>query len=851
MNDILVKIHLMPYNHCDYAWTHTRQWHVWRYVECFRQVLDIMKENKDFTFLVDSVAQTGQILFNYLPERIDEVRALAREGRLCVANGGVELLRPSQNGGELYVRNMVKGKSSLREIFQTVNIPVFFNADTAIGHSQMPQLLKLGGYSAYRFMRPNGSLDYNRIPVNFSWRGLDGSEIIVSRGNYVGLCGDYMAEDLNAQLNGFYDNEVKPKMDIQPMKDLLIFLGGDDSLPMKNMYDIPIDIPKFFNAWNKSGKSIIEYSTINKYFDEINRQELPVIDKAVDPCELSYCVTSKSLRSLWQRSYIFERLLLSAERLIVIANKSGCDVKTGLTESLWADIAGISEHALDSLLTADYKRKLLLAESIHYRLDDLLINTAEKIASNIQKQKQGEARYVIFNIHPWVIEETFVLHLSTPFNIEPFRLFDSEGKEIPYQVVEQYRGDKNYPSICDEVDVAIRLKVKSFGWESINLVFDKTVSAASLNKKDSLIPEIIDNGIIRITQKNGKIIKVEDKEGRVLFGENECFCSLRFYPTTPTNDWYSLLEPIGREDFSPGSIRIIAAGELYNKIEVNGVLGGKSASIAYTVKKGERDIGIDINYEGSDYEGTYALSFSCDEKPDVIAGIPFGVEERDVTNQVYGKKMLRPGDMAYLLAERSLEGLYWARYFTSFAKSGCRFALLQGNGYVFYRHDVPNNIIEVILTHSMDRSKKDVSWVKMMDESCFGQGKQSFSFGIVYAKDMSYSDLHKLAIEREQPFITTPRFHTANGSLPLSKSLLEVEGMPVTAIYQEKDDVIIRGFESNGKKGSVKIKGEGINKPDSCDLCLNVMEESINPENIGLKPWEIKTIRLKGFFDER
>jgi hypothetical protein len=152
--------------------------------------------------------------------------------------------------------------------------------------------------------------------------------------------------------------------------------------------------------------------------------------------------------------------------------------------------------------------------------------------------------------------------------------------------------------------------------------------------------------------------------------------------------------------------------------------------------------------------------------------------------------------------------------------------------------------------HTFDRNRKTVAWVKKIHESYFGQGRQAFSLSIIYANDMNFSDIHKLAVQKEQPFVVVPRFHTATASLPPSRSFLEVKGMPVTAVYQEKKDLVVRGFEANGKTEILKIGGGEIKNAESCDFCFTAPVVETNPENICLSPWEIKTVRLQSFFDE-
>ena len=51
----LKRIYVVPYSHHDHAWTNTRQWHVWRYIEGFCKVLDVMRENPEYTLLIDNV----------------------------------------------------------------------------------------------------------------------------------------------------------------------------------------------------------------------------------------------------------------------------------------------------------------------------------------------------------------------------------------------------------------------------------------------------------------------------------------------------------------------------------------------------------------------------------------------------------------------------------------------------------------------------------------------------------------------------------------------------------------------------------------------------------------------------
>ena len=81
------EIHIIPYAHADYAWTHHRQWHIERYILIMNEVLDIMKDNLDYTWVTDNLNHILEPFFKYCPSRIDELRQRVLEGRLEITNG--------------------------------------------------------------------------------------------------------------------------------------------------------------------------------------------------------------------------------------------------------------------------------------------------------------------------------------------------------------------------------------------------------------------------------------------------------------------------------------------------------------------------------------------------------------------------------------------------------------------------------------------------------------------------------------------------------------------------------------------------------------------------------------------
>ena len=187
--DDLHEIIVAPYCHADYAWTNTRAWHKCRYIKSFSDALDIMRTNPDFTYGIDNVIHNLIVFMENCPDRVAELRQRVSEGRMYVMNGGVSLARPNYVGDEAYIRNMTMGRRMFKELLGVTDSQsnMLFNADTTSGHSQMPQILKLGGHQYYSFQRPEFALDHKKIPKQFIWKGLDGSAVLVYRGHYGGF----------------------------------------------------------------------------------------------------------------------------------------------------------------------------------------------------------------------------------------------------------------------------------------------------------------------------------------------------------------------------------------------------------------------------------------------------------------------------------------------------------------------------------------------------------------------------------------------------------------------------------------------------------------------------------------
>ena len=176
-------IHLVFYCHADWQWEQSRLWHVERYVLSLRECLDWLDRTADLTLVLDNISEYLEPVWQRLTEAERErVRDMVRQGRIGIAPAGIANGRPTHLGDETFIRNLILGRRAFRQYFPEADLGLFQSVDVSIGHSQMPQLLRLAGFDAYRAWRPEAALDADGVPRQFVWRGLDGSEIPVLRG---------------------------------------------------------------------------------------------------------------------------------------------------------------------------------------------------------------------------------------------------------------------------------------------------------------------------------------------------------------------------------------------------------------------------------------------------------------------------------------------------------------------------------------------------------------------------------------------------------------------------------------------------------------------------------------------
>ena len=860
--DQLEHIFLTAYAHPDHAWTNSRQWHIKRYVEGMRQVLDLMQKDPEFTYVIDTVHHYFAVLERFMPERMEELHQRVREGRMCVANGGMTLPYPNNFGDELYVRNAVAGQRYFREKLPEADQFMFFNADCAMGHTQLPQLLTQMGHTHYRFYRPESALDRLGVPREFIWRGLDGSEIVATRGMYAsfmaGACCDGSLTDWEDRKQAFLEEDILSKLPYMETEQVYLNVGGDDTYPQFNRRDIPIDVIGFVEEWNSHETVRLGFASPADYHKALTAKPLPVWEGVCDPVDLNFNGPNRSKESLNILRLQAEQLLLYAERLEVLLLQLGGETDGELLKNLWDLSFTFCGHAMQFLMKREYEEMLerayLVLTSGKQYVRELLLRIAAQAGS------AEPDSYLLINPCLFERQETVTLLITTPQHIFGLRLLDETGAEVPYQILDTYDGDKFYANNDhSELEVAVTLTLPPLGYRRIHAVRGSESIRPKAERECFVVsdylpaqqPVVLDNDRFRFTVQNGQVTDIMDcRTGLRRLPEGSPFGQLRFYATEPTTDLFYEWDRKEMQCFKGEKVRWTQRGPERWQLTTFGTIDGLPAEIQITTERESPTLTYEIVLEKRTHEGYYSMAFPCTDPEYIVAGIPYGAEPRNVREILYGEDMKDDFQEAYLVYERGCTGSYCAMRYTHVPMLDGRLLLTQGETSYIYRCNREEGEVETMLLRSQDHCLRERIWLRRMHSADQRFSVHSFSFTASVVDTEDQAQAERLVSRVRFPVCTTPVYELTPKAPAARNSAVAglPENLTAAAFYPDGDHLVLRLFENSGLgwKGRLTLI-PGLRQAQSCDLMedhptdLPVTDGAVE---ITVRPWEIVTLRL-------
>ena len=820
------KIFLLPYAHCDNAWSHTRRWHEDRYTQIFHEVLDIMNRDPDYKWYFDTAYEELSPFARRAPERMAELRRRIQQGRIEVAPNTISNPAFDAVGGETFIRNMVYGRRYFERVFAT-RTEVYTANDLMPGHSQVPQLLKKGGYRYYRFTRPS----LNEL-VDFYWEGLDGTRILSSRGGYgYGTLADArafphdFAEDWPKAANVIYQEiehrfiavyrRGKPvdkvQIDYSTLGNAGIVWysrGGDDCRPLRDLRGQPVDIIGLAQEWNRREDVPLQFATPTEYFTELeqHQEKFPVISGVLDSsgCACRFGILgNESLFVWWFRDEI---AITTAERLACLG--SACLDRAypeQRFDKLWNDLFTTTGHAIRMAFTNDYDRLLERQKRIQRQAQHLSRSTLQTLAGRIRHAQEGTP-IVIFNSLAW--ERTDVVAAELEFaagSTGAITLRDSAKRPVPFQVAHQERHEDG---TLKHVTVEFIATVGSLGYATYYATGTSDPPASmppaqgeeSSSAADSVT---IGNRYFDVIVGRGGVSSVVLKGSRKnLFATGDMAANAISYSTLDGADDFDTLGPF-TDEVEQRNMQLVRLeqGPVCSRIVTCGAIGAHGIRKEVVIYRDLARIDCTVEIDSSGGDGVFKAKFPLAFTGTMVGHVPFGAEVVDRAREPCGTNFANESHPHSFSAER------WIDY--SHDSGGGGVALLSSPGQTGFDYDPDEKVAKHIILKTRTIPTR-TCWrhISRLHEA---KGLQRLRYSIYpHAGDWRWAQVHRRASEYQEPLLSTLGKHrrTAPGAaLPTADSLVQVRpnSVVMTGLYREGDRVVARVYESHGERCQAEL----------------------------------------------
>ncbi len=611
------KIHLLCNAHLDPVW-------LWRWNEGAAEAISTFRVAADFCEKYDTFVfnHNEAVLYEWVEEHepalFERIKRLVAAGKWKIFGGWY--LQPDCNmiSGESVLSQIKLGNDYFMEKFG-VKPTCAMNLDP-FGHSRgLIQILLACGYDSYVFMRPQ------EIRDNFLWEGFDGSKILAHgigrQGGYnTGTYGEAPKKILD------YIEREKDNLDI----DLVLWgVGNHGGGPSE------IDLEGINKIIAESDIEIL-HSNAEDYIKEVSREGLPTLSAPIGPC-FPGCFTS--MVRIKQANRRVENAIALTEKALCYAEMSSdfsydatklIEAKKTLAFCQFHDILPgtmIKKGEDDSL------RNLSYAEEV---LDRLYTKAFFKLCEGQKKAKDGEIPILVFNPHPYEIENEFECGFmlgGQNWNHDEITLgtvYDEDGNALPTQ--------NEKPDATFELDwikkVAFRGKLKPSSVTRFNckLRIEKN-DTINRNTCDDTITVLGKDMKVVISRKTGLIEKYEvggrsyvTSGGRLeVMRDNEDPWTMRTDSFTEKIGEFTLMSDkaanayAGYPDDKYPAVRIIEAGEVRTKIQAFFEYSRSVAVVEYTIPKNDSYIDITVKLVSNDVNKMVKYCFDTE-----ICGKPYG-----------------------------------------------------------------------------------------------------------------------------------------------------------------------------------------------------------------------------------
>jgi len=889
-------IWLWHYLHADWQWEQSRAWHEDRYALAVSEALDLMQHDPEFMYFFDTASEFYEPVARKLGNRLEELKQRVREGRVRIVSAQVANCRPNQVGDETYLRNLQIGRAFFEAELPPIDLSLFHSVDIAIGHSQMPQILKLAGFKYYRAWRPHGPMNAMGIPQQFHWEGPDGSRILVTRGIYGGFWqGERLPdaqstnEEWDAGIAQVFDQQFRDQLlcDRSLSGQLWMTQGMDDARPLRGSAgDVPVNLLEFLAEWRRRESVPIRWCTPLEFSQAVaqHAEKLPIVRGVLDGCDCGYQAAFGGANGLWRWRQMNDRRLLRAEWWTSFASRySHCEAKpvqwTAAAASVgfpsareeltrfWRQHLTYQAHAQEAAFRDDLAYLTSLARDVQFHAERI---EREALAAIVRAAGGGEhTTQYLFNPHPWsVVADVELYHPCPAAGVESLEVVDDSGQRLPQQRLSEFRHPRYAGSLNDQRRL-VRVTLPPMGYRQVTIVERATPDSTPLGQppKDGVLvaksyfsmnvgqnktwPEA---GELRLVYRGHALREVHDRgSGAIYFARDGSPWPDLVFHVLDNQDWLSGGPELRRERFQPQESQWLHCGPLRWQHCSQGTLGPYRAEMHTIATDRGRELQLMVRLEGHWEEapltGFVTLLGDVEAGGQITVDVPFGVESRDPDHDIYvhnvPQKDLGIADMF----ERLRPGFFWGRSWADWSGRGHGLTWISADGN-YYWFKEPGALGHVLL-----RCLRRIpgTWETFTADAWSGSGVHTFAYALrFHSGDWREADPQHRSAELRHPPAVVRADCVHKGSLPISHSFLSLSGPALlSTCYREGEATVVRLYEHEGRGGeailrldwspaaaqAVDLLGQPVEVP------TRVLAQEVH---VTLRPWQIITLVLQG-----
>ena len=800
------KLHYIGNAHLDPIW-------LWRWQEGFAEVkatfqsaVDRMKEYPEFIFTCSS-AQYYKWVEENCPELFEEVKKFVKNGQWHITGGWWVQADCNMPSGEALARHALYSQRYFLEKFG-VTAKVGYNVDS-FGHClSLPQILKKSGMDYYVFKNP----PKQEFPYVFKWQGHDGSSVIAHRvyesymswdGYQYWSPGRARGYELRKKTGNLFELCDKINLDMTCFFGVGNHGGGPTVAHIETIKDLQ----------KEYGKENIIFSTPEKYFESIDKTNLPVYTQELNHSARGGYTSNASVKMHNRKA---EHRLLEAEKFNLLSNKlTGCELKTKQIAYAWENVMLIHFH--DALCGVSIKPAYpdiyeFYGESLA-TAGKIANHSLQKISWNIDTQKSPEVRkdkeddlrvwekdnlgtpLVVFNSLSWDVE------IPVEVNKTVRKIEDSNGSQLEIQNVKGWHCQEDF----DKWHTLFYGKIPAMGYAVywIYRAYDLPDHKPNPLKLLEKSPYILENDrvIIEFEKHSGYIKRYFDKES-----ETELLTAKSAVPLVG-DDYYGNPWATAETDimarFSDADFELLEDGPLRQRVRVTSYYNKSEVRQDFILYKDSKDIEVRGRVIWQEKCKILKISYCLNaENTEAVYDIPYGCITRNTTDS---------GEVC---------GGQWLDVSGTYPDSDKKISLAIINDGK-YGHEVIANDIRMSIVRSPLYSDGGPRIREEMAEYT-DIGLHEFSYKIIPGVNKSdRANIIKKAYELNVPanqIIET--YHS--GKLPQKYKGLSVsaENVVVTAIKESEDGsaYVLRCYETIGKDTDIIIDIPMLKRKIECKI---------------------------------